>query len=154
MIEHCSLNLRIEDDTEQSNRKGFDICLNEGKNNQYIKGFKQAIAHIVGILTGEPTEHNPENYSTLLDKKPKFAFASVIFDLKNIDSKACSRYSDFYKSTIGRLSDINCFKSIFCNMGFKYNEIKIYESVITYQSLIKKNPQYTLPSAFKGYYRI
>ena len=69
-ITHGALTLRIEEGIKQSKRKGFNICLKEGKNNQYITGFKQAIAHIVGILTGEPTEHNPENYKMILNKKP------------------------------------------------------------------------------------
>jgi len=158
IIEKFKLNLHIEEGIVKEGktgiRTGFNICLNEGKNDQYIEGFKQAISHIIGIVTGEPTEHNPKEYFEILDERQSLAFASIIFDIKNINSGECKKYSDFYKSTIGKLSELNTFKSIFSIREFKHNEVNVFDSVLTYQGLITDNPQYALPSAFKGYYRI
>lgn len=154
IIKNCDLNLCIEDGIKCDERNGFKICLKNGRNNQYIEGFKQAISHIIGILTGLPTEHNPKDYIAILDSKPTLAFASVIFDVKNLNNDETDKYSRFYNSTIGQLSNQETFKYIFDNPEFKYHEVEVLENIMTYQGLIAENPQFELPSAFMGYYRI
>ena len=158
IINICNLNLHIEQGAKVKSftdtRTGSKICLKGAKNNEYLEGFKQAVSHIIGIVTGEPNDHNPKEYRDILGKKPIMAFSSIIFDVKNINNAEKDKYDKFYNSTIGRLNNQGIFKSIFSNPQFKYHEVEVFENLLTYQGLIKDNPQYQLPSAFMGYYRI
>lgn len=154
IIEKCGLNLQIEEGRRNGMRTGFKISLIGRKNNQYIEGFKQAVSHIVGIVTGLPNEHNPQEYRDVLERKPSLAFASIIFEVKSLKTDETIKYTQFYHSTIGQLSNQGLFKAIFSDPRFKYHEVEIFDNILTYQSLIAINPQYALPSAFKGYYRI
>lgn len=130
---------------ESQTANGFNLRLPGRRTTVYMHGLKQALSHIIGIATGEP-QNTPDSLGEAYGTASK-SFLSVAFEIDNEYTK----YRKFYSDTIGQLNK-GIIKNILSPYGC-HNEVSI-EGIRSYQQIIQDNPDYKLPKAFKGFYRI
>lgn len=136
--------------TNRSGKKqtieGFNMKLPDRRTDEYMYGIKQALSHIIGIATGLPQD-TPEGFMGCYNTAQKKSFLSVVFEI----GKEFQKYKGFYSETIGQLSQ-ECIEAILAQSGC---DTKVEnEGMVSYQGIIQDNPDYKLPKAFKGFYRL
>lgn len=120
---------------------------------QYLGGIKQMISHSIGMAQGlaENYENELKDYIGGAEINDRI-LGTVIFDFGN---KLDTFYSDNYKACYHKaFGDDTIIKTISSNQEFdiKHPEFKVLDEPLTYQQIVKDNPQFPFGDAVLDYY--
>lgn len=120
---------------------------------QYLEGIKQTISHLIGLVRGPVNAKDQEEYASAYKKAKRFIYSPIRYDTSGVlkeQSDESSRFAALYSKVVGSnrseiLKDIqewtkkkwprtNCDKMI-----------DIRSTMLTYQELIKENPNWLDP---------
>lgn len=125
--------------------------LKKGRNSQYLAGIKQMFSHLIGILT-EPSEECHEEAKEFIRNANEIKLGSIVY---NWDEGLYKKYSEFYNSVFRHSSLIlkKCFNNSEINAE-KIDIVSILPNLLSYQELLKKNPDYQISEPIKSFYAL
>lgn len=135
---------------------------------KYIEGIKQSICHLIGLVQG-PQKVKEENSGPYYDEYIEYQnafkdaetliYGTILFDPNIILGEEIDKYNEYrhlYSHIIGKngseiLQAIKAWKKL---KEEDINKIKVLPTPLTYQDIIKENPDYLsmLPNPIKEYY--
>lgn len=148
-LTYFKIDIKMDSATRKGRKQpveGFCMKLSGKRSAEYMTGIKQALSHIIGIATGMP-HAAPDGFIRCFNAAPKKAFISIVFEI----AEEFPRYQKFYTETIGQLDEERIGAVLApcgCSIGVDI------EDIVSYQKIIRDNPAYKLPEAFRGYYQI
>ena len=134
--------------------RASDLILRSEKTPQYLEGIKQTISHLIGLVKGPQNAKDQSDYISAYKDAKRLIYSPILFDTKTVLNESSNEYSNFvtlYSKVIGDhkdeiLADIQEWVNIKCKKS-----IEILPTVLTYQKLIKENPNWLDPNV-EAYY--
>lgn len=122
----------------------------------YIEGIKQTISHLIGLVKGPQEAKDQEDYISAYNRAKHLIYSPILYDTTNIlggDSNEYTSFFSLYSNVIGLhgdniIKDIQEWTKINCGKS-----IEVRQSVLTYQELVKENPNW-LDDKVKLFYRL
>lgn len=137
------------------------LCIKaKGKDVQYCEGIKQMISHYIGLLQC-PSEKEQDKikykeYKKLFEGDYNFILGEILFKFNDTSFEGYfERYSELYKGLAKYLNNNNVHNSFAENLECSNGKIiQVIEDLITYQELVKDNPEYILNENIKKFYQL
>lgn len=159
-LDMFNVNNELELTSTYKNKDGkdvFDLQSSIGKPLHYCEGIKQMISHYIGLLLGPAVVEN-RDYKRLFEKAENFRLGTILFDFSYAKGKN-AKGKDFYDDASIKFDDYrHLYERLAKSLGnLKLpigRKIQVRKAILTYQEVLRDNPEYVIEDNIKKLYQL